>query len=115
RVDAHRLRVCILAGDALIHLEQVAVAFSNLIFTQSLDGVAEIEINAKSARADATTLIARFLRGPRCNVARRKIAETWILPFQEIVAVGLRDRVSLLPAILFPFGNPDPAIVPQGF
>jgi len=44
RVDAHRLLVRIFAGDALVHVDQVAVALFDDVLAQAVDGVAKIEI-----------------------------------------------------------------------
>ena len=42
-IDAHRHLVGIFAGDALVHVEQVAVALLDDVLAEALDGVAEIE------------------------------------------------------------------------
>ena len=63
RIDAHRTGVRVLVGDALVHLEEIAVALLDGLLAQPLDGVGEVEIHAASAGADAASVIAGFLRG----------------------------------------------------
>ena len=50
RIDAHRHLVRILVGDALVHVEQVAVALAMTLRAQPFDRVRKIEINAQPSR-----------------------------------------------------------------
>ena len=61
RINAHRLPVGVLAGDAFIHLEQIAVAVADGVLPQPLDGIREIKINPSSAGANAAAFIASLL------------------------------------------------------
>src|SRR5687767_4987757 len=74
-IDTHRRLERVLVGDALIHLEEIAVALPNGLRAQSIDRLREVEIDPEPAGTDAEPLVARFLGGPRGDVPRRKIAE----------------------------------------
>ncbi len=45
-VDAHRHLVRVLVGDALVHLEQVAVALLDDVLAEALDRLGEVEVHA---------------------------------------------------------------------
>ena len=112
-INAHRRVVGIFAGDLFVHVEEIAVAFANGVFAQALDRVREIEIDAAPARADAAAFIAHFLGAAGRNVARSEVAEARIFAFQIIIALGFRDFVRRLGAILLPFRHPDAAVVAE--
>ncbi len=113
-VDAHRLLVAVFAGDALVHLEEVAVFLLDLGLAEAADGVGEIEVDAAAARADAAAVVARFLGRARGDVARRQVAVARVLALQVIVALALRDlaRVALVAGLE---RHPDAAIVAERF
>ena len=69
RVDPHRRRVGVLAGDALVHLEEVAVPGLDGVSAVAGDGVGEVEVDAVLERADAAAL--RRPRSWRCGRRRR--------------------------------------------
>ena len=48
RIDPHRNFVGIFAGDALVHVEQIAVAFVDAVLAEPLDGIGEIQIDAEA-------------------------------------------------------------------
>jgi hypothetical protein len=50
RINLHRLLVRVIAGDFLIHLEEVSVASSDSVFAVALDSVLEVEEDAESSR-----------------------------------------------------------------
>ena len=62
RINPHRHLVGIFTGDLFVNFEQVSVALANHIFAQAFDRVGKIQIHAASARPNATTLVANFLR-----------------------------------------------------
>ena len=112
RVDAHRDRVRVLTGDALVHLEQVGVALHHHVASQPPDRVAEVQIDAAPPRADAATLVAHFLGASRCDVTRGEVAEARVQPLQVVVALRLRDLLRP-PLVAGPARDPDPAVVAQ--
>ena len=93
RIDAHGNLIGIFSGDALVHLEEVAIAFGDLGGTEALDAVGEIEIHTEAARADAATFVALALGSARGDVARNKVAETRVAALEVVVALGFRDLV----------------------
>src|SRR5688500_11322284 len=74
-VDPHRHVVGVLAGDALVHLEEVAVALRDHRLAEPLDGAREVEVDAHAAGPDATPLVDHALGGARGHVARPEVAE----------------------------------------
>ena len=114
RINAHGNPVRVLRGDALVHVEQVAVPLLNHPAAQPLDGVVEIEIHAVAALAHASLFIAHHLGIARGHVARHQIAKAGIFALQKVIAIGLNDRGRRLSAIFFALGHPNAAIVAQG-
>src|SRR5690606_2594058 len=111
-VDAHRDLVGVLAGDALVHVEQVAVLGLDRGAAHPLDGVGEVQVDAEAAGADAAALVADVLGGAGRDVARDQVAEGRVDALQVIVALVLGDlpRVAVVAGAL---GHPDAAVVPQ--
>ena len=91
RVDAHRDLIRILAGDLLVHVEQVAIPLADNIFTEPLDGIRKVKIDAPPARADAAAGITGFLGRTGGDVPGREVAVAGILAFEIVIAVRLRD------------------------
>ena len=92
-VDPHRRLVRVFAGDAVVHVEEVAVALTDRGLAQAPGRVREVQIDSQAARPDAATGVAGFLGRPRRNVTRGEVAVRRILPLQVVVAVRLGDRV----------------------
>ena len=114
RIDAHGDFVGVLAGDALVHFEEVAVALGNLVFAETLDGIGEIEIDAKTSWADTVACIAFGFGGAGSDIARNEIAETGILALEIVVALGFGNLAGrALVAGLF--GDPNAAVVAERF
>jgi hypothetical protein len=113
RVDAHRHLVRILRRDALVHLEQVAVALADPVLAEALDRVGEVEIHAAATRSNAATVVARFLGRARRDIARREIAEAGVLPLEVVVAIGLGDVAGRLADVFLPLRHPHPPVVAQ--
>ena len=91
RIDAHRHLVGVLAGDLLVHLEEVAVALLDRLLAEPLDGVGEVEVDAVLLRPDAAPLVDHRLGVAGGHVARHQVAEARVLALQEVVAVAFRD------------------------
>ena len=64
REDAHRNLVGALPGNFVIHVKQIAVAFRDLGFAQTLNRGRKIQINAEAAFADPAAFITDLLGGP---------------------------------------------------
>ena len=60
RIDAHRHLIGVLAGDALVHFEEVAVAVFDHISTEAVDGISKVEIDTLATWANSPAIIARF-------------------------------------------------------
>ena len=88
-VDAHRLLVRVFAGDALVHVEQVAVALLDDVLAEALDGIAEIEVDGEAGFADAAAFVADLLGVAGSHVARHQVAEAGIVALQVVIALGL--------------------------
>ncbi len=112
RVDAHRHLVRVLAGDALVHLEQVSVALLDDMLAEPLDGVAEIEVNRQSAFAHAPALVAHHFGVAGSYVARHQVAETRVAPLQVVIALRLRDLVGR-PLVALLERHPHAAVIAQ--
>src|ERR1035438_7015491 len=108
-IDAHRHLVAVLAGDLLVHVEQVAIPLADNAFAQPLDGIRKVEIDAELARADTAAGITGFFGRARGDVPGREIAVARIFPFEIVVAVRLRNRAGRLAAILLALRHPDAA------
>ncbi len=113
-IDAHGDFVGVLASDALVHFEEVAVALGNFMFAEALDGVGEIEIDAQAGFTDAAPGITFGFRGAGGDIARDEVTETGIPALEIVVAFVFRNRTGrALVAGLF--GNPDAAVVAKRF
>src|SRR5262245_52138882 len=114
RVNAHRLFVGVLGRDALVHLEQVAVALLDHAFAEALDRVGKIEVDAAPAGADAATLVADLFGRARRDVARRQIAVARVFAFEVIIALVFEDLVRAA-AVAGLLRRPDSAVVAERF
>ena len=112
RVDPHRRAVRVLAGDPLVHLEQVPVALPHDVLAEAADGVGEVEVDAVLERADAAAGVDRPLGRPRRDVARGQVAEARVQPLEVVVALVLGDLVGH-PLVTGDLGHPHPAVVAQ--
>ena len=63
-VDPHRREAGILAGDALVHLQQVAVARLNRCLAIAGDGVRQVEIHRPAPGTDTMARQALFAGPP---------------------------------------------------
>ena len=62
-VDAHGHLVRVLVGDAVVHLDEVAVALLDDVVPESLDRVAEVEVHTVLQWTDTTAGVDLALRG----------------------------------------------------
>ena len=85
--------VRVLVGDALVHLEEVAVALLDDVAAEAVDGVGEVEVDAVLQRADAVARVDLDLGGPAGDVARREVAEGRVPALEVVVALVLGDLV----------------------
>ena len=113
-VDAHRRVVRVLAGDALVHLEQVAVALPNGLLAVACDRRSEVEVDAVLERADAAALVDHGLGVAARHIARDEVAERRVLLLEEVVALVLRD-LGRRAGFVAVTGHPDAAVVAQRF
>src|SRR5699024_1547800 len=111
-VDAHRNLVRVLSGDALVHVEQVAVLGFDGVPSHALDGVGEVQVHTQTSGADAASFVADVLGGTGGDVTRHQVAEGRVSTFQVVVALVLGDLswVAVVAALL---GHPDTAVVAQ--
>jgi hypothetical protein len=111
-VDAHRHRVGVLAGDALVHVEQVAVALSHGVLAVAADGIGEIEVDAVLERTNPPALVDDRLRIARGDVAWHEVAERGVLLFEVVVPLGVGDVRRRAGVVVAP-RHPDSAVVAQ--
>ena len=83
----------VLAGDLVVHIEEVAVPLLDHAPPEPLDRVREVEIDAAPAGADAAPLVADLLRVAGGDIARDEVAETRVLAFEEVIALAFGDLV----------------------
>src|SRR5262252_2648801 len=114
RVDAHRLFVGVLGRDALVHLEEVAVALLDHAFAEALDRVGEIEVDAAPARPHAAALVTDLFGRARRDVARRQIAVARVSAFEIIIALVFGDLARAAAVAGF-LRRPDAAVVAKRF
>jgi hypothetical protein len=112
REDAHRDLVGVFVGDALVHLDQVAVLLLDLRGPEPLDRVGEIEVDPEAAGADAAALVAHLLGGARGDVARGEVAVGRVLALEVVVALVLGD-LGRLARVARPLRHPDAAVVAE--
>ena len=106
--------VRILAGDAVVHLEEVAVALADGVLAEALDGFGEVEIDAEAGFADAAAFVADGFGVAGGDVAGDEVAEAGIAAFEVVVALGFGNLVGrALVALLL--RHPDAAVVAQRF
>src|SRR5437773_10794412 len=91
RIDPHRRRIWIFGCNVVVHLEKIAVAFFDRGASKTADRVREIEIDAASTRADASSVVTDFFCGARGDIARSEISEARIFPLQIVVALRFGD------------------------
>src|SRR5262245_12994109 len=113
RVNLHCNCVAVFVGYRFVDFKQSSVALPDRIFSQPLDCVRKIEIDAASAWTNAAAFVANFLRRTRRNITRRKIAVARIFSLEIIIAICFGDFAWRLLSILFAFRNPDAPIIPE--
>ena len=126
-VDAHGDLVGVIPGDALVHLEQVAVAGRDGVLAQTVDGLGEVQVDAAThhplvavgvalldGRSHAATLVAHVLGLAGGDVARHEVAEGRVDALEVVVARLLGDVARVLVAVLGLLGHPDASVVAQG-
>src|SRR2546430_620342 len=64
RIDAHGHAIGVVAGDAVVDLEEIAVLLPDVVETEPRDGVGEVEVDPVTAGPDPATLVAHLLGGP---------------------------------------------------
>ena len=74
RIDAHRHVVGVLAGDALVHFKEVAVALLHHVATKAIDRGREVEVDTVLQRPNTLTFVNESLGGTRRDVARGKVS-----------------------------------------
>ena len=117
RVNAHRHLVGVVARDALVHVEEVAVLRGDGGLAHTGDGLGEVEVDAAgdavNLRADATALVAHVLGLTRCDIAGHEVTEGRVDALQVVVAILFGDLTRVLLAVLGALGNPDATVVTQ--
>src|SRR6185369_2713136 len=113
RIHAHRALVAVLVGDFLIHLEQVAVTFTDGIFTKPLDRVGKIQVYTTPTATDAATVIALLLGGTGSDITWCQVSVGGILALQIIITVIFSDLIRMFAAIFLLLWNPYATVVPE--
>jgi hypothetical protein len=81
--------VGVLTRDALVHVEQVAVApLDDISLPSRSIASAEVEVHAVAQRPDAEPLVDHRLGIARGDVAGDQVAERRVLALEVVVAVG---------------------------
>ena len=106
-------------GDFLIHVEEVAVALTHHVDSETVDSLREVEEDGKAGVVDTESCVATLLGGTRSHVAGHEVAESGIATFEIVIAVFFRDVASFdlsfleLHCVLKLFGDPDTAVVAE--
>ena len=111
-VDAHRDLVGIFVGDALIHVEEVAVALADGLGAEAADGVGEVEVDAEAGFADAAAFVADGFGVAGGDVAGDEVAEGGIFALEVVVALVFGDLIGLA-LVTFLLWDPDAAVVAE--
>ena len=90
RINLHRLLVRVIAGDFLIHLEEVSVASSDSVFAVALDSILEVEKDAEPSGRYTASFVAAFFGRPGSNVARAEVSKRRIFPLEIVITLILR-------------------------
>ncbi len=85
-IDFAALLAGVNIGNLLVHVEEVAVALTNDIDTETVDGLREVEEYGETGVVDTKSLVAAFLGCTRCNVAGHEVAECRVSAFEIVVA-----------------------------
>src|SRR5690606_16325881 len=114
RIDPHRSLVGIIAGDLLVHLEEVSVAGLDRLSSLPVDRILEVVVDGNAGRSDPTTFVDDLLGVSRSNVAWDEVSETRVLPLEVIVTLLFGDipGATVVPLLL---RNPDATIVTERF
>ena len=106
-------------GDLLVHVEEVAVALAHHVEAEAVDGLGEVEEYGQAGVVDAEAVVAAFLGGAGCDVARHEVTEGGVAALEVVVAlflgdVGALDLTALeLAGVLDVLGHPDAAVVAE--
>ena len=112
RVDAHRHLGRVLAGDALVHLEQVRVALVHGVVADAVDSCGEVEVHAVLQRPDTTTRVDGALGCARRDVAGCEVAVARVQALEVVVAILFRDLVDR-PLVVTVLRHPHTTVVAQ--
>ena len=119
RVDTHWHFVRVVARDALVHIEEVAVLSRHSCATHAGDGFGEVQVDAACHAVDlrphTATLVAHVLCLTACDIAGNKVTEGGVDTLQVVVAIFLGNVTRILLAILCLLRNPNTTVVTQGF
>ena len=119
REDLHGSLVGAFVGDFLVHVEEVAVACLNLLASEVLDGLAEVEEYGKSSVVHAVALVAALFGGTAGDVAGDEVSECGIAALEIVVAVFFGNVLTLDFALLQTLGifellgHPDASVVTE--
>src|SRR5699024_1502118 len=95
RCNTHWGFVCRLTNCFLIHLNEVGVTLTDGVFTQTLDGVAEVKVNRVLQWTNAVAGIDLLRNSTGCNVTGNEVAERRVAALQEVVALFIRNGIRL--------------------
>ena len=117
RIDTHRDFVGVVPGNALVHIEEVAVLGGNLGLTHALDGFFEVQVHAAGYATNfgtyAATLVTHILGLARSDIARYQVTEGGVDALQVVVAIFFGNISRILLAVLGLLRHPDTTVVTQ--
>ena len=112
RVDAHGGLVRVLTGDAIVHLEEIAVLLLDLLGAEALGGFGEVQVDPEPRAAHAPAIVADLLGGAAGDVAGGQVAVRGVFALQVVVPLLLGNLVRRALVALLQ-GHPDAAVVAQ--
>jgi len=89
--DPHWDPVGVLIGDAVVHLEEIAIPVADGRLAQPPDGVGKIQVHSQSALSHSPAFVANFLGGAGGDIARSQVAEAGVLALEVVVALSIRN------------------------
>ena len=111
-VNAHRCLVRVFTCNALVHLEQVAVALFHNITTKSINCCREIEVDSIFQWSNSLTLVNQSFCCTRRNIARGQVAIRRIQALKEVIALSLRNLICLT-IVVCTLRNPYSPVIAQ--
>ena len=82
--------------DLLIHIKEVTVTLTDLVDTEALDRLREVEEYGKTCVVYTKALVTTLLSSTRSYVTRYEVTECWVTALEVVVTILLWNIPTLL-------------------